>query len=129
MINHHGGIGLVIGFAFIASGILKADIAYAEQERITDLATLERVVVGRQLETRSGKVRILVEPHGKLVGFLDNKKITGKWEFRDQQFCRSFRVGTGRGEMECQIMSYDENGVTVIRASGQGTRVKYRFAD
>ena len=104
-------------------------VARAESKRITDLETLQREVVGRPMANINDSERFTIEPGGRLSGFIDNAKVRGKWEFRDGYFCRSFRVDIRFIEDGCNVISFDENGITMIRAEGQGTRVKYRFTD
>jgi hypothetical protein len=74
-------------------------------------------------------VRLIVEPNGRLSGSRANEKLSGTWEFRGEYFCRSFFVGGTVGQDDCQVVYLDDNGITIIRQKGHGTRARYQFAD
>ena len=99
-----------------------------DSQRILDLETFEREVVRRQLERAITDARIVIEPNGTLSGSAGNKEISGKWDFRNGHFCRSFLVGSILGQEDCGPFYYDDNGITYIRQKSRGERVKFRFA-
>ena len=98
----------------------------AEERRILDLATLQEIVVGRRLESSGGSTLVTIKDDGTLSGIWNNERLDGNWQFRDGFFCRTVIVDTFIGD-DCQIMTYDDGGITIIRAKGTGERVRYLF--
>jgi hypothetical protein len=97
--------------------------------RVTDRETFRRQVVGRPLVNPLNGVRIVIEPNGRLRGHRGNEELTGKWQFRNGYFCRSFLVGGTIGQEDCSTIFLDTNGITITRQEGRGRRVKYEFAE
>ena len=116
---------VIVGALLIAS--LSSYSSRADSQRIMDLETLQREVVGRPLENRQYDARVVIEPNGKLSGSRDNHELSGKWELRDGYFCRSYLEGMNISQEDCNTVFLDDDGITIIRAKGRGDRIKYQF--
>ena len=98
--------------------------------RVTDTATFEAVVVGRNLNNvqDAPSVFFRLNADGSMSGDVGRGALAGTWAFRDGYWCRTWTAGlkeTSLNSENCQLVELGEGTVALSRDKGEGDRDIY----
>ena len=115
------GIALVV---LTASGV-QAEGASLGKRRITTEQEYRDEIVGKRAVTKHG----YVVPHedGTMSGKIRGKKLTGKWWWKGEYFCRTFKVGSKSYGQDCQTQFLEGDRLTGRRKMGKGKAFSVRI--
>ena len=102
-----------------AAAVVDGRIMTEEQYRAT--------IVGKRIDLGNGYADI--HENGKITGKVGNKKLTGKWAWKGDYYCRIVRLDGQKLPFDCQVVIVSGNKVTSIRNKGNGKRVTYRILE
>ena len=125
-------MSLIAGMALVVL-IVFVEIAKAEEESATSLEKgrimteeqFRATLVGMKIDLGQGYA--INHENGKITGKIGDKKLTGKWAWKGEYYCRIVRLDGEKMPFDCQVQIVSGNKVTVIRKKGKGERITYRI--
>ena len=107
--------------ALAASHSIQPALAADPNERITTEQGFKEKIVGRKLVQKHGYV--IIHDDGKITGTLRSKKLTGKWNWKEEYYCRTVRLGAKDLGYDCQVVEMSEDSsISFLRKKGKGKR-------
>ena len=97
------------------------------KRRITTEREYRDAVVGKRFGNKDGY--FVVHDDGTFTGKFGNKKLTGKWTWEDEFYCRSGKLGSRKIKRDCQVIFLEGDTVTNHRKKGKGKKVTYRLQE
>ena len=101
--------------------------AVSGKRRITTEQEFRDALVGRRAGDERGY--FIVHEGGTLTGKFNNRKLTGKWTWEEQFFCRTAKLGSQKLGRSCQVLSIEGDTLTATGKKGKGKKVTYRILD
>lgn len=92
---------------------------------ITTADAFRATVAGKTVA--NADTTVTIQRNGTLSGSTKGTEISGVWEFRDGQWCRTITAPAPSAE-DCQLWRIDGNLVTIQRDSGKGETLRFRVA-
>ena len=71
----------------------------------------------------------VIHEDGTLTGKFNNKKLTGKWTWEGQFFCRTTKLGTRKSGRDCQVIVVDGDTLTGSRKKGKGKTFSWKLQE
>lgn len=98
--------------------------------RVTDAATFEAAVVGRNLNNVNDAPSVFfrLNSDGSMNGDVGRGPLSGNWAFRDGYWCRTWTAGlkeTSLNSENCQLVELRVGEVALSRDRGEGNRGIY----
>ena len=125
-------IGLVAGMALallvFCGQLAKAEEGSAtspEEGRIMTEEQFRAALVGKKIDLGQGYA--VNHENGKITGKIGNKKLTGKWAWKGEYYCRIVRLDGEKMPFDCQVQIVSGDTVTVIRKKGKGERLTFKI--
>lgn len=132
--NGQSRVSLIAGLT-LAVLVASAPLAQAEEgsvAAVTDgrIMTEEQfraTLVGKKVDLGTGYA--VSHENGKITGKVGNKKLTGKWAWKGEYYCRIVRLDDEKMPFDCQVQIISGNKVIVIRKKGKGERITYQIIE
>ena len=113
---------LVIGLALLvlaACYSIQQVSAADSKVRIATEQEFREIAVGKKLVYKVGEY-VFLHDDGKMSGYFGGKKLTGKWSWEDEYYCRTGKSGKKKLGHDCQIVELSGNRLIFIREKGKG---------
>ena len=115
--------------AFVGGAILVLPSGSSAAEKFKRASTSKQfkaAVAGRKLV--AGSAYYIVHANGTFSGkSLEGAKVSGKWNWRGQYFCRSGTIGNETLAYDCQEAYVSRNKLRLVRNRGRGSTVELRI--
>ena len=114
---------LTTGLALLALAACLSIPQVAAADSNATIATeqeFRETAVGKKLVSKHGYV--IVRDDGTLTGEFGNKELTGTWNWEDEYYCRSAKLGKKDIGDDCQVVEVSGDGVIFVRKKGKGKK-------
>ena len=97
------------------------------KRRITTEQEYRDAVVGRRFSNKDGNY--VIHDDGTFTGKFGGKKLTGKWTWEGEFFCRSGKLGSKKVPRDCHVIFMEGDTMTGLRKKGKGRKFTYRLQE
>ena len=120
------GVGLALVVLAACGQFAQADEAGSPLDgRIMNEEQFRAALVGKKIDLGGGYV--VTHEDGKLTGKVGNKKLTGKWAWKGEYYCRIVRLDGEKMPFDCQVIIISGDELTIVRKKGKGEQIVYRI--
>lgn len=115
-----------IGFAAVVAFVIGTQGAQAF-ERVSDVATFNTLVAGKELRIGLYGLSLLVTPDGAIAGRAVGYDITGGWSWQNGYFCRQMDWSGTEVPYNCQLVEVDGDRMRFTTDQGAGDDAVFRL--